>query len=216
ALPTAASPSPALRMNAGEMLRGKGMAGPGAAPPAPPRRIARVREYFPETMFVRPELIADERGVAELTIPVADSITAWRVSAFASSASGKIGSAQAPLKVFQDFFVDVDAPPALVQGDEAEVPVAVYNYLSERQAVRLEVQREEWFELIGPQTVTFQVAPGGLEGKPLRLRALRPGKHKLTLRADGTRTSDAVARELLVSERGRQVVDAFSGELAAG
>ncbi|HYV44202.1 MAG TPA: MG2 domain-containing protein [Myxococcaceae bacterium] len=183
---------------------------------SPPRRIARVREHFPETMFVRPELIADERGVAELTIPVADSITAWRVTAFASSAQGKIGSAQAPLKVFQDFFVDVDAPPALVQGDEAEVPVAVYNYLSERQAVRLEVQREEWFELIGPQTVTFQVAPGGLEGKPLRLRALRPGKHKLTLRADGTRTSDAVARELLVSERGRQVVDAFSGELAAG
>jgi len=78
-----------------------------SAPPAPPRRIARVREYFPETMFVRPELIADERGVAELTVPIADSITAWRVSAFASSASGRIGSAQAPLKVFQDFFVDI-------------------------------------------------------------------------------------------------------------
>jgi len=183
---------------------------------APPRRIARVRESFPETMFVRPELIAGEDGVAELTIPVADSITAWRVTAFASSAQGKIGSAQAPLKVFQDFFVDVDAPPALVQGDEAEVPVAVYNYLSEKQTVRLEVQREDWFELAGPQTVTFQVAPGGLEGKPLRIRALKPGKHKLTLRADGTRTSDAVARELLVSERGHQVVDAFSGELAPG
>jgi len=182
----------------------------------PPRRIARVREHFPETMFVRPELIADERGVAELTVPMADSITAWRVTAFASSAQGKIGSAQAPLKVFQDFFVDVDAPPALVQGDEAEIPVAVYNYLPEKQAVRLEVQRDEWFELIGPQTVTFQVPPGGLEGKPLRIRALKPGKHKLTLRADGTRTSDAVARELLVSERGRQMVDAFSGEVQAG
>jgi len=63
--------------------------------------------------------------------------------------------------------------------------VAVYNYLPEKQAVRLEVQREEWFELLGPQTVTFQVPPGGLEGKPLRIRALKPGKHKLTLRADG-------------------------------
>jgi len=186
----------------------------GAGPAAPPRRIVRVREHFPETMFVHPELIADERGVAELTVPIADSITAWRVSAFASSATGKIGSAQAPLKVFQDFFVDIDSPPALVRGDEAEIPVAVYNYLSERQAIRLEVQREDWFELMGQQSMTFQVAAGGLDGQALRIRALKPGKHKLTIRADGTRLSDAVARELLVSERGRQVVDAFSGQIS--
>lgn len=208
--------APKMMMKPSAPMAGHGLRLTEMMNAAPPRRIVRVREHFPETMFVRPELIADERGVAELTVPVADSITAWRVTAFASSAQGKIGSAQAPLKVFQDFFVDVDAPPALVQGDEAEVPVAVYNYLSEKQAVRLEVQREEWFELLGPQTVTFQVPPGGLEGKALRIRALKPGKHKLTLRADGTRTSDAVARELLVSERGKLVVDAFSGEVAAG
>ena len=94
ARPMSAPSAPAPMVNALKNgLKGRGfiggLGGEAFESAAPPRRIARVREYFPETMFVRPELIADEHGMAELTIPVADSITAWRVSAFASSAAAE-------------------------------------------------------------------------------------------------------------------------------
>lgn len=181
-----------------------------------PRREVRVRQHFPETMYVHPELVADENGVAELKLPLADSITEWRISALASAADGKLGSLERPLKVFQDFFVDLDTPVALVRGDEATIPIAVYNYLSEPQTVRLEIKREPWFELVGKAELAVKLGPGAVEGQELKLRVLQPGRHRLSLRADGTRLSDALARELLVSEAGQERSDAVSGMLSPG
>ena len=43
----------------------------------------------------------------------------------------------APLKVFQDFFVDIDLPIALTKNDEVSVPVTVYNYMQTPQTVKL-------------------------------------------------------------------------------
>lgn len=189
---------------------------PPAAAPEPPRREVRVRQHFPETLYVHPQLISDEKGVAELTVPLADSITAWRVSALASSADGKLGSMDAPLKVFQDFFVDLDVPVALVRGDEATVPIAIYNYLETSQDVRLEVEKAPWFELLGEAPKKVTLAAGGVEGRSLRLRVLEPGEHKLVVRADGASESDVVARELLVTEAGREDSVSVSGRLTAG
>ena len=109
-----------------------------------PRREVRIRQYFPETMFVHPELIADEKGEAELKIPIADSITEWRISALASSADGKLGALDHPLKVFQDFFVDLDTPVALVRGDEATIPVAIYNTVSTSMPPMVTVLTTAW------------------------------------------------------------------------
>ncbi|MDP3236074.1 MAG: MG2 domain-containing protein [Myxococcales bacterium] len=188
------------------------------APPAtePPRREVRVRQHFPETLYVHPQLISDEKGVAELTVPLADSITAWRVSALASSADGKLGSMDAPLKVFQEFFVDLDVPVALVRGDEATVPIAIYNYLETSQDVRLEVEKAPWFEVLGEAPKKVTLAAGGVEGRSLRLRVLEPGEHKLIVRADGASESDVVARALLVTEAGREESVSVSGRLTAG
>ena len=177
------------------------------------RRTVRVRRHFPETMYVHPELVTDEKGVATLTVPLADSITSWRVSALASAADGKIGYANKPLKVFQDFFVDLDMPVALVRGDEATVPVAVYNYLSTPQIVRLELKREPWYELLGPSTMALRLPADGVDGAEVRLRVLKPGKHRLSLQADGTKLSDALARRLMVSEAGQERSDVASGTL---
>lgn len=188
---------------------------PPAAPDEPPRREVRVRQHFPETLYVNPQLVADEQGVAELTVPLADSITAWRVSALASS-DGKLGTMDAPLKVFQDFFVDLDVPVALVRGDEATVPIALYNYLETAQDVRLEVERQPWFELVGEAPTKVSLAASGVEGRELRIRVLQAGEHKLTVRADGLKESDVVARELLVTEAGREDQVTVSGTVTPG
>ena len=42
--------------------------------------------------------------------------------------NGCAGTGTASLKVFQDFFVDLDLPVRLTQGDRVSLPVAIYNY----------------------------------------------------------------------------------------
>lgn len=90
------------------------------AAPEPPR----LRQFFPETLFWLPEQETDANGHLTIDVPIADSITTWRVSVIASDKNGNLGSAQAPLKVFQDFFVEPDFPRFLTVGDEISVPVS--------------------------------------------------------------------------------------------
>ena len=85
----------------------------------------RIREYFPETLYWEPALITDRNGNAEITLPMADSITTWRLSTLGHSAQGYLGSTTSGIRVFQDFFVDIDFPVQLTQGDEVEIPVQV-------------------------------------------------------------------------------------------
>ncbi|MGH9762578.1 MAG: carboxypeptidase regulatory-like domain-containing protein, partial [Blastocatellia bacterium] len=88
----------------------------------------RVRSFFPETLYTNPALITDGQGRASIHVPVADSITTWRITSLASTVKGMLGSSTFPIKVFQDFFVDLDLPAAITQGDAISAPVAVYNY----------------------------------------------------------------------------------------
>ncbi len=97
----------------------------------------RVREYFPETLTWQPEIITDGQGRAEVTLPAADAVTTWRLSMFANARDGRLGSADIPYRVFQDFFVDIDAPTQLTVGDKLSLPLTVHNYAKTAQTVTL-------------------------------------------------------------------------------
>jgi hypothetical protein len=76
-----------------------------------------VRSYFPEALYINPEIITDAKGNASISIPIADSITTWRMALLASTQAGALGTGTSSIKVFQDFFVDLDLPVTLTQGD---------------------------------------------------------------------------------------------------
>ena len=80
----------------------------------------------------------------------------------------------------------------------------------------LELKREPWYELLGPDKMALRLPAGGVDGAEVRLRVLKTGKHRLGLRADGTKLSDALARQLQVSEAGQQRSDVASGTLRPG
>lgn len=187
------------------------MATSAAAAPAAPQ--VRVREYFPETLFWQPALITDEHGRASVEVPIADSITTWRMTAMASSPAGLLGSVSTPMRVFQDFFVDIDFPVSLTQNDEVSVPVAVYNYLDTPQKVRLVVDKESWFELMESPEKTLDISSSDVRGTSFRLKVKEIGFHKLTVRAFGTKMNDAVRREVEVVPDGRRVEDSINDRL---
>ena len=114
-------------------------------------RRAHVRSYFPEALYINPEIITDREGRASIVIPMADSITKWRMAMIASTQYGALGTATSSLKVFQDFFVDLDLPVTLTQGDRVSIPVAIYNYSGAPGDVTLRLQSDDWFSLVDDQ-----------------------------------------------------------------
>lgn len=187
------------------------MPSPADEPAAPPR----VRRWFPETLFWRPELITDDKGRASIELDLADSITSWRLSASAVNARGKLGGSRSTIRVFQPFFVDLDLPVALTRGDEAAVPVVVYNYLARPQTVRLELAAADWFELVddrGPVR-EIELQAGEVRSLSYRLRAGKVGHQKFQVEARGAGVADAVEREIEVVPDGSPVEQLVSGTL---
>ncbi|MGA2436953.1 MAG: MG2 domain-containing protein [Acidobacteriaceae bacterium] len=185
------------------------------ADPAP-----HVRSYFPEALYINPEIITDGKGNATITIPVADSITTWRMAMLASTQSGALGSGTSSLKVFQDFFVDLDLPVALTQGDRVSIPVAVYNYSGKpgNVSVTLQPDPDAWYTLEGDLAQkSVSVESGGVGGTQFTISANRIGKFKLTLTAQmngaGKVRRDIVVREIEVIPNGREQDLVFNGNL---
>ena len=173
----------------------------------------RVRRFFPETLLWNPQFITDNQGRAKLEVPLADSITTWRLAMRAVSKAGELGSATQGIRVFQDFFVDIDFPVALTQNDQVSLPVAVYNYLDEPQIIRLEVQEGTWFELLDDSTKILEIGPQGVTSVYFTLKAVKPGNHALILKAFGSKLSDAVERRVHVEPDGKRIEEILNGRL---
>jgi uncharacterized protein YfaS (alpha-2-macroglobulin family) len=191
-------------------------AGNQTAAPSQGREPPRLRQYFPETMFWLPEAVTDPQGRLHLDLPVADSITTWRLTGLASSQSGQLGSATGSLRVFQDFFVDLDLPLALTVGDEVSVPVGVFNYLPDAQTVRLELQAEDWFELLDEPVKTLDIGSNDIQVVTFRIRAADFGRQPFQVTAYGSVLSDAIRKEVQVYPNGKPVNFTFSEPLKAG
>jgi uncharacterized protein YfaS (alpha-2-macroglobulin family) len=186
-----------------------------ASPDAP-----HIRSNFPEALYINPEILTDGNGNAEISIPIADSITTWRMAMLASTQSGALGSASSSLKVFQDFFVDLDLPVTLTQGDRVSIPIAIYNYSGKAGAVSLKLQPDAWYSLDNDDAEkAVSVESGRVGGSQFTLSANRIGKFKLTLSArmadtDGANArEDVVVREIEVIPNGREQSIVFNGRL---
>jgi hypothetical protein len=177
------------------------------------KEMPRLRQYFPEALYWNPEAVTDENGHLTLEIPMADSITTWRLTALASAQEGQLGSATAGIRVFQDFFVDIDLPVYFTQGDEVSVPIAVYNYLPQAQTVQLTLTQEDWFELLDEAEKELFIEADDVEVVYFRIRVIQFGTHSLTMTALGEHMSDAIRRSITVYPDGKQLEATFSDRL---
>jgi uncharacterized protein YfaS (alpha-2-macroglobulin family) len=170
----------------------------------------RVRSFFPETLYTNPSLITDGQGRASIHVPMADSITTWRVTSLASTTRGALGSSTTPIRVFQDFFVDLDLPVSLTEGDVVSVPVAVYNYLPKAQRVSLELRQDPWFALDNDNAnKQVEVKAGEVTSVSFRVKASKIGEQQFQVTArlvdaPANQPGDAVARSVSVLPNGEE------------
>lgn len=165
----------------------------------------RIRQFFPETLFVNPQIITDEHGHATVPLTMADSITTWRLTALGNSATGQLGSTTTPLRVFQPFFIDLDLPVSLTQNDEVAIPVAVYNYLPEAQTVQLRLEKTDWFTPLDSTNKSVRMNKGDVNVVHFRIKAKDVGSHRLTVFADGSTMQDAIRRQITVVPDGQEI-----------
>jgi 5-hydroxyisourate hydrolase-like protein (transthyretin family) len=197
----------------GSGTRARGEEGSMGSPGGMAQQAPRVRKHFPETLLWAPEVLTDARGRAHLEIPLADSITTWRVSASAISMAGGMGHTTASLRVMQDFFGDVTVPERLTQKDETAVPVTVFNYVQGRQTVQVVLEVDDGLRTVGAAQQRVDLGPGEVKGIAFKMQAVRPGTHGVRVRLIGTRLTDALERKVRVVPDGYRVEQSLNGTL---
>lgn len=179
----------------------------------------RLREYFPETLLWRPEILTDRAGHTTVKFPLADSITTWKVSVVASTLDGHIATASTDIRSFQPFLAELDPPKVLTDGDEIHLPVTVRNYLDKPQFVSLDWSPEPWAKTLSPLTAQLDVLAEDYAQKDFSFRPTLPAKDAKQRVTDFNRSSknesDAIERKLRVhpdeQERLLQSSAIFSG-----
>ncbi len=166
----------------------------------------RLREYFPETLVWNPEFITDKNGKAQLKFKTADNITTWKMYAIASDASGKIGIADAEFKAFQPFFIDLEPPKFLTDGDEIFLPAQIRNYTDKEQKVGVSMAKANWFSFLNNEKQQIEVASNGTENAVFGFKAnavIKDGKQRVT--AIAAKDSDAIEKPVTVKPNGREI-----------
>lgn len=168
----------------------------------------RVREYFPETLLWQPELITDKRGRALLEFKLADSLTTWKLYAFATTESGEAGFVEREIKTFQPFFAELDPPRILTEGDEISLPIPLRNYTDKTQRVSVSIELNAWSSILNQSSQQVLVSPDSTQNAVFTFRAnavVRDGKQRVTARAESE--GDAVEKVVTVLPNGREMVD---------
>jgi len=101
-------------------------------------------------------------------------------------------------------------------GDEVSIPVGVFNYLPEEQNVRLELQPQEWFELLDQPVKEVRIAANDIDVAYFRVRATQFGRQPFQVTAWGSQMSDAILKEVQVYPNGQQVSFSRSDFLKPG
>ncbi len=176
-----------------------------------PLATPRLREYFPETLLWRPEIVTDDKGRAQLKFPLADNITTWKLSAIASTINGEMGTSEKSIRAFQPFFVEHDPPRFLTIGDEIALPVVLRNYLDRRLQVTVEMKPAPWFTLQSSATLKTAIAPQDSARDIFRFKAVETVKEgKQEVRAIGADASDAISRPITVRPNGEEKTTSVS------
>jgi uncharacterized protein YfaS (alpha-2-macroglobulin family) len=131
----------------------------------------------------------------------------------ASSQQGELGSGLSQIRVFQDFFVDIDLPVALTQDDEISIPVALYNYLPRQQKIKVVLETGDWFEVLGEREITKTLDKDEVSVVYFPIRVKELGYHPITVKAYGEVKSDAIKRQIAVLPDGKRFENIISDRL---
>lgn len=181
--------------------------GLGAKPKEEEIDTPRVRQYFPETLLWRPEIVVGADGRAKIDFRMADSITTWKMYTIASTKDGRIGFAEKSVTAFQSFFVDLDPPKFLTVGDEIHLPSQVRNYTDKKQTVNVTMTAADWFTPLASLTQKTEVNAGDASNAVFGFKTTRPikaGPQRVT--AIAQQDSDAIERPVTVRPDGREIV----------
>src|SRR6185312_9931596 len=118
----------------------------------------RARQLFDSLLFWQPRIPLDAQGDATVTVPLNDSLSAFRIVAVADDGAQLYGTGDATIHTTQDLILTSGLPPLVREGDRYAATVTVRNTTDHSIDARVEAVSKAVGAGRQPQTV--QLAAG--------------------------------------------------------
>lgn len=184
------------------------------------RKLSRTRSHFPETLLWKPEVITDKNGKAEVSIPLSDSITQWRIQTYASSLQGQFGVSSTLLNTFKPLFIRPKVPEYLSEGDQITIPVMIRNYTKKNISLELFFDSKPGLMLLkSPSKVQLTLKPSASMIHRFHIKADQIGTHKVLFgvisKTKGKYFEDKVEKTTEILPDGKEISFVINGSTQA-
>jgi len=183
---------------------------------APAFAEAQVRQEFADTALWVPALTTGPDGEADVTLPMPENLTTWKLNAWAMSTQTRVGQASAEAVTTKNLLVRLQAPRFFMEYDEVVLSANVHNYLDSAKTARvsLEVPAEHLALMDGsPATVDVEVPAGGERRVDWRVKVVLEGTAAVTVQALTDEESDAMRMTFPVLVHGITKQDSWCGSM---
>jgi uncharacterized protein YfaS (alpha-2-macroglobulin family) len=189
-------------------------AGEAGAPPDPGTGGVQptVRKNFADTAYWSASVTTNKDGVAEISFPMPENLTGWKVKAWAMGHGTKVGQGEAEVVTKKDLLVRLQAPRFFVQKDEVVLSANVHNYLKTQKTVDVTLELEGGTLATLTDLKRQITVPAGRDQRvDWRVQVKSEGEAVVRVKAVTDEESDAMEMRFPCLVHGMLKMDSFAG-----
>jgi uncharacterized protein YfaS (alpha-2-macroglobulin family) len=123
------------------------------------------RELLDTLLLWKPNIMLDEKGQAQVTVPLNDSLTSFEIVAIADQGTNLFGTGKTTIQSTQDLQIISGLPPLVREGDQYEALVTLRNNTD--KVMKLVVEANHQTLTLPPQSLTLESRSAGQVGWPI-------------------------------------------------
>ncbi|XP_059494120.1 alpha-2-macroglobulin-like [Stegostoma tigrinum] len=164
-----------------------------------PRRIVKIRKYFPET-WIWDLVPVGSSGSASFPVTVPDSITEWKGSMFCTSHVGIGISDTVTFNAFKPFFVELALPFSVVRTEGFVLKAKVFNYLTQCIMVKVTLLNAQGFSVTAESDAEHTTCICSQDSQTFswHLLATGLGQQNLTVQAESIASETLCGNEFVI------------------
>lgn len=171
-----------------------------------------VRTNFVDTALWVASLTTNEKGEAEVSLDMPESLTSWKIKAWGMGHGTKVGSAEADVVTRKNLLVRLQAPRFFVQKDEVVLSANVHNYLETAKDVKVVLHIPGGIlESEHPLEQMVRIEAGGEKRVDWRVSVKSEGEATIRMSALSDEESDAMEMTFPAKVHGMLKTESWAG-----
>ena len=183
----------------------------------PPLVVPTIRKNFADTAYWNASLTTNKDGIAEISLTMPESLTAWKIRVWGMGHGTKVGQGEAIVTTKKDLLVRLQAPRFFTEKDEVVLSANVHNYLKTAKKVRVALELGGGtLAALGSVVQEVQIPSGVEQRVDWRVKVLNEGEALVRMKALTDEDADAMEMRFPCYVHGMLKTDSYTGVIREG